>query len=208
MRQGDLDEALTAFREGLAVAENLAEADPHNADWQRSLSDSFNSIGEALMAQGKLGDALEYFHKGLAVSDRLAEAHPNHPDAQAGLATSHANIGLVLMLRGEAASARQSLREARLVVVRLKDQGTDVTSILELYEAALSKLEAVAMSLEEKDAGAAGDALQQARDLFAKIKELSPGDDAFLARLDAAIVNLRKTIAAEPDVADPTPSAD
>jgi tetratricopeptide (TPR) repeat protein len=208
MRQGDLDEALTAFREGLAVAENLAEADPHNADWQRSLSDSFNSIGEALMAQGKLGEALEYLHKGLAVSDRLAEAHPNHPDAQAGLATSHANIGLVLMLRGEAASARQSLREARLVVVRLKDQGTDVTSILELYEAALSKLEAAAMSLEEKDAGAAGDALQQARDLFAKIKELSPGDDAFLARLDAAIVNLRKTIAAEPDVADPTPSAD
>ena len=208
MRRGDLAGALTAFREDLAVAKNLAEADPHNADWQRSLSDSFNSIGEVLMAQGKFGEALENFKDGLAVSDGLAKAHPNHPDAQAALATSHANIGLVLMRRGETASARQSLREARLAVVRLKDRGTDATSILALYEAALTKLEAAALSIEEKDTGAAGDALQQARDVLAQIKELFPGDDALLAWLDAAIANLQKTVAAEPGVGKPAPFAD
>jgi hypothetical protein len=65
-----------SFQEDLAVAKNLAETDPHNADWQRSLSDSFNFVGEVLVAQGKLGEALQYFHEGLAVSDRLAKAHP------------------------------------------------------------------------------------------------------------------------------------
>ena len=208
LRQGDLAGALESFQKDLAVAEKLAEADPHNADWQRSLSDSFNYVGEVLVAQGKLGEALQYFQEGLAVSDRLAEAHPNHPDALAALATSHANIGLVLMRRGETANARQSLREARLAVVRLKDQGTDAASILGLYEAALIELEAAAMSIEEKDTGTARDDLQQARDLLAQIKELFPGDDAFVARLDVAIANLQKTVAAEPAMAEPVPAAD
>lgn len=208
MRQGDLAGALTAFQEDLAIAENLAEADPHNADWQQSLSDSFNYIGEVLVAQGKLGEALKYFQDGLTVSDRLAKAHPNHPDAQAALATSHANVGLVLIRRGETASARQSLRQARLVVVRLKDRGTDATPIFALYETALIKLEAVALSIEEKDMGTARDALQQVREVLAQIKKLFPGDDALIARLDAAIVNLQTSIATEPGVANPTPAAD
>jgi hypothetical protein len=72
-----------SFQEDLAVAKNLAETDPHNADWQRSLSDSFNFVGEVLVAQGKLGEALQYFQEGLAVSDRLAKTHPSHPEAQA-----------------------------------------------------------------------------------------------------------------------------
>jgi tetratricopeptide (TPR) repeat protein len=192
----------------LATAKSLAEADPHNADWQRSLSDSFNYVGEVLVAQGKLGEALENFKDGLAVSDRLAKAHPNHPDALAALATSHANIGLVLMRRGETASARQSLRQARLVVVRLKDQGADAASILGLYEAALIELEAAAMSIEGKDTGTALDALQQAREVLAQIKKLFPGDDAFVARLDVAIANLQKAVAAEPGVVNPVPGAD
>jgi len=92
--------------------------------------------------------------------------------------------------------------------VRLKDRGTDATSIFALYEAALTKLEAAALSIEEKDTGAAGDALQQARDVLAQIKELFPGDDALLAWLDAAIANLQKTVAAEPGVGKPAPFAD
>ena len=36
--QGNLPEALKAYRDSLAIAERLAQADPGNAGWQRDLS--------------------------------------------------------------------------------------------------------------------------------------------------------------------------
>ena len=45
--QGDLPEALQAYRDSLAIAERLAAADPSNAEWQRDLSVSYEKIAEA-----------------------------------------------------------------------------------------------------------------------------------------------------------------
>jgi tetratricopeptide (TPR) repeat protein len=192
----------------LAIANNLAEADPQNLDWQQSLSDSFNYVGEVLVAQGSLSEALIYFQDGLAISERLAKAHPSHPDAQAALAMSHANIGLLLMRRGETAGARDSLRQARLIVVQLKDRATDATPTYALYEAALTKLESAAVSIQQDDRAGTRDALQQARQVLEKIKKLSPGDHTLVARLDAAIAILQKAVAAKPGVGKPAPFAD
>ncbi len=198
MRQGDLAGALTAFQEDLAIAQNLAEADPQNAEWQGSLSDLFNCVGEVLMAQGNLSEALNYFQEGLAVSDRLAKAHPNNQDAQGALASSYANIGLLFMRLGETAEARELLRQARLIVVRLKDRATDATPIYALYEAALIKLELAAVSIQQENMAGTRDALQQARQTLVQIKELAPQADETVARLDAAIANLQEAVATEP----------
>ena len=37
MAQGNLAEALTSYRKGLAIIERLAKADPDNIGWQRDL---------------------------------------------------------------------------------------------------------------------------------------------------------------------------
>jgi tetratricopeptide (TPR) repeat protein len=50
--QGHLPEALKSFRDGLSIAEQLAQADPGNAVWQRDLSVSYNKIGDVLADQG------------------------------------------------------------------------------------------------------------------------------------------------------------
>jgi hypothetical protein len=55
--QGNLPEAQTSFRYGLAIAERLAKADPGNAEWQRDLSVCYNKIGNVLVAQGNLLEA-------------------------------------------------------------------------------------------------------------------------------------------------------
>jgi hypothetical protein len=52
--QGNLPEALKSFRDGLAIADRLAKADPGNLNWQRDLSVSLNKIGDVLVDQGKL----------------------------------------------------------------------------------------------------------------------------------------------------------
>ena len=41
MAQGNLPEALKAFRDSLAIVDRLAKADPGNAGWQRDLSVSY-----------------------------------------------------------------------------------------------------------------------------------------------------------------------
>src|SRR5262249_7457382 len=74
--QGNLLEALQSFRDGLAIRERLAKADPDNAGWQRDLSVSYNKIGEVLGAQGNLPEALNAFLDGFAIRDCLANVRP------------------------------------------------------------------------------------------------------------------------------------
>src|SRR5206468_4323871 len=72
--QGRLDDALGAYRAGLAIAERLAPADPSNAGWQRDLSVSQERLGDVLSAQGRLDDALTAYRAGLAIRERLVSA--------------------------------------------------------------------------------------------------------------------------------------
>jgi hypothetical protein len=55
--QGRLDDALTAYRASLAIAERLAKADPSNASWQRDLSVSHQKIGFAAEQRGENNEA-------------------------------------------------------------------------------------------------------------------------------------------------------
>ena len=57
--QGKLDEALKAYRDGLAITERLAAADRSNTLWQSDLSLSYHNVGDVLVAQGKLDEALK-----------------------------------------------------------------------------------------------------------------------------------------------------
>ena len=86
--QGNLPEALKSFRDGLAISERLAKADPNNAGWQRDLSVSYNKIGDVLVAQGNLPEALKSFRDGLAITERLAKADPNNAGWQRDLSVS------------------------------------------------------------------------------------------------------------------------
>ncbi len=87
--QSNLPEALKWFRDGLAIAERLAQADPGNAGWQRDLSVSYSKIGDMLAAQGNLPEALKSYRDGLAIRDRLAQADPSNADWQFDLVASH-----------------------------------------------------------------------------------------------------------------------
>ena len=83
--QGNLPEALKSFRDGLAIAERLAQSDPGNAGWQRDLSVATNEIGDVLVAQGNLPEALKSFRDGLAIRERLAQSDPGNAGWQRDL---------------------------------------------------------------------------------------------------------------------------
>ena len=59
--QGNLEAALKAYGDGLAIFEKLAAQDPSNTGWQRDLSVSFSKHRQRAVAQGNLDDALEAY---------------------------------------------------------------------------------------------------------------------------------------------------
>ena len=87
--QGNLPEALKSFRDGLAIRERLAQADPGTAGWQRDLSVSYERVGDVLVAQGNLPEALKSFRADLAIAERLAQSDPGNAGWQFDLVVSH-----------------------------------------------------------------------------------------------------------------------
>ena len=74
---------MKSFRDGLAIRERLAKADPGNAGWQRDLSVSYDRVGDVQVAQGNLADALKIVPRRAAIVEGLAKADPATPGGSA-----------------------------------------------------------------------------------------------------------------------------
>src|SRR5205085_12527431 len=74
VEQGNLAEALTAYRDGLAIRVHLSETEPKNNEWHIALSASYQKVGSVLVAQGNLAEALTAYRDSLAIVERLAKA--------------------------------------------------------------------------------------------------------------------------------------
>jgi tetratricopeptide (TPR) repeat protein len=79
--RGNLDAALKAYEDGLAIHEKLAAQDPSNAEWQRGLIVSNVKLAEVAESQGDLAsEAKRHYQaaydiaKALADTNRLAPA--------------------------------------------------------------------------------------------------------------------------------------
>jgi len=115
--QGNLPEALKSYRDGLAIAERLA--DPTNVGWQRVLSIFYERIGDVLVAQGNLPEALKSFRDSLAIRERLAKADPDNASWQGDLAVSYDRVGEVLVAQGNLPEALKSFRDSLAIRERL-----------------------------------------------------------------------------------------
>ena len=76
--QGNLPEALKAYRDDLAIADRLAKADPGNASWQRDLSVSYGKLGVAFRKAGDKAKALDALRQGRAIMVRLTSLSPDN----------------------------------------------------------------------------------------------------------------------------------
>ena len=117
--QGQLDDALEAYRASLAIVERLAAADPSNAAWQRDLSVSQDKVGDVLAAQGRLDDALDAYRASLAICERLAAADPSNAGWQRDLSVSHNKVGDVLTAQGQLDDALEAYRASLAIAERL-----------------------------------------------------------------------------------------
>ncbi len=116
---GALAPAMEAFRQSRAAAERLVKAEPGNADRQRDLSVSHNSIGDVLSDQGDLAAALASFQAGLAIAGTLARADPGNAEWQRDLAMSFGKMAMLEARQGATDHALDKFRRGREIVARL-----------------------------------------------------------------------------------------
>ena len=76
--RGNLPDALKSYRDGLAIRDRLAKADPGNAGWQRDLSVSYAKLGVAFRKAGRNTDALSELRDGQAIMARMTRLSPDN----------------------------------------------------------------------------------------------------------------------------------
>ena len=73
LAHGNLAEALTSYRKGLAIIERLAEDDPDNTGWQRDFVASYGRVGSVLAQQGETILARDTFYRGRSIVAQLKD---------------------------------------------------------------------------------------------------------------------------------------
>ncbi len=120
--QGQLGEALKAYRDSLTIRQRLVKQDPQNAGWQRDLANSYDNVGDVLRARGQLGEAFKTCRDSLTIRERLAKQDPENADWQLDLATSYSNVGDVLHAQGQLEEALKAYRDSLTTRERLAKQ--------------------------------------------------------------------------------------
>src|SRR6516165_12774774 len=116
---GDLEQAIKAYQEGLAIAEHLAAKDPGNTKWQRDLWVSYGRLGDALVEKGKLEEALKAYRDSLAIAERLSISDPSYAQWQYDTSFSHLKLGDVLVAQGKLDEALRACQSALTIRERL-----------------------------------------------------------------------------------------
>jgi tetratricopeptide (TPR) repeat protein len=90
--KGNLDDALKAYRDSLAIAQRLAASDRNNTQRQRDLILSYEKVSDVLTTQGRLYDALKVRRDSLAIDERLATADRSNVGAESGQSASYVKV--------------------------------------------------------------------------------------------------------------------
>ena len=124
-RRGDLPRSLDAYREALALAEELAARQPEDEERQRDLAVSLTKIGDAKEARGELAAARDAYGKALAIFERQAKARPEDRQVRHDLALMHERLGRILSAQGDFPGALKALRLRQITLLQLTNEAPD-----------------------------------------------------------------------------------
>jgi tetratricopeptide (TPR) repeat protein len=116
---GDLEQALQAHRDALAIFERLAATDRSDTAWQRDLSVSYERIGDVLVVQGKLDEALQAYRDSLTIAERLVAVDRSNTQWQRDLSVAYNKVGDVVEAQGKLDDALKTYRNAVSIRERL-----------------------------------------------------------------------------------------
>ncbi len=108
---GDAATALTYYRAGLAMAREMAAADPKNATAQRTVAAALDNIGDALRDSNPAESAKAY-EEMLSIMDGLLKVDPNHSTYRRMRVLGLVSLAYPAMRLGRLDQVRRDLAEA------------------------------------------------------------------------------------------------
>lgn len=116
---GDVQDAIAAHQESLAVKERLVQQYPSETGYQTGLARSHSNLGMLFLKAGKSDEALASFEHASSIQERQSQAEPNNVEFQADLATIYNNLGGLLKALGKSQEARLAYEKAIAIKERL-----------------------------------------------------------------------------------------
>jgi len=118
----DLPGALSAFSEGLGLAQTLLDRDPDNVMYNQDVSVSHERLGDVLLALGDQASARDAFDVSLRISQKLVAENPSDMDLRRNLSVSYERLGDVMQGEGDLDAALAVFDEARKIREDLQAQ--------------------------------------------------------------------------------------
>ena len=115
-QQRAADQALPLAVRIVAMAEEMARADPKDSALSHDLAISDNSYGEALSQAGRWPEAIDYFQRGLSIDTRLGEQSPENGEYSHSCATDRESIGEARWHLGQLAQAAADEQAAQTLM--------------------------------------------------------------------------------------------
>ena len=84
-----MDRARDLYEQSLAIAEELAAADPANTTYRRDLSLSYDNLAELAAQAGQVDRARDLYEQSLAIAEELAAADPANTTYRRDLSLSY-----------------------------------------------------------------------------------------------------------------------
>ncbi len=116
---------MEAYRKGLAIVQELADANPAVSNYQYVLALCHNGIGSLLSKTGKSQEAMASLLEALAIGQKLFEANPTVPYYQDNLATAHVHLGRLLVRQKRFAEGFRGIETGMTIYKKLAEAGSN-----------------------------------------------------------------------------------
>jgi tetratricopeptide (TPR) repeat protein len=113
LRSGDVDGARRKYTESREIAEREIEEHSANAEWQRNLAISYESLGDADKETDEYTKAADSYQKALTIAERLAAADPRNVQAQHDVIVAQTALAEIETLSGRETEARARYERLR-----------------------------------------------------------------------------------------------
>lgn len=185
---GDLDGALAAFNECLAISRKLAAGDRASQTFQSNLTTALMSVGGVLQLQGKNDEALRAYSEVLNIQRQLLKEAPGTPRYQWGLAQALEEVGSLELLRVENQAALKAFEECIAIKRRLLKSGKSPADRKLSFALSLPELgEARKIA---GDLPAAGRAFKESIDILRQLEKRDPKNYGIQTSLATSISRL------------------
>jgi tetratricopeptide (TPR) repeat protein len=125
---GQNSEALASFREGRAIMDRAAKAEPAVMSYRDRLAHLMDHVATLLFEAGDYPQAEVECRAALAIRQNLADANPAVTSFQLALSTGYNNIGHVLRMTGKPAEALAAHRKGLVIAQNLAAANPAATS--------------------------------------------------------------------------------